>query len=625
MVSRHVEVALNQGIAADNEAIARAAATTSDPMLRSLVQRGVRRRLLATMAELAATKHGLDSTPAHIMRVAVLHLRKRAISDVANIELVKQTFEEMPTRRPPTRLPWLAMLVLGLVLAGVGAAAYVVVTAKPAGPPSKSYTRPVLPEVKDAYLKGGAPLHDPALEAMLRDGLGTAVVAVDRYTRSLDRGEHVDPADLAAKLEALGKRPEITSRSPALAKAWAGLMIQLINWSNIAPGVPVFEAASTELVARTHDVSFQLGALGLGYYLDADVTSRGNSRDAYLYAYRVELISVLERDRVPMRVLDLRRLDRLNYSQTNFGMQGEELGDPLVLLDQIEKNVVTRDLLVLDAKGSFRIGGDEWMNGNKAALELRANVDRAVRRELLAALGDDSENGAAVGALLVERAGLLGDWKHHGMRLRAITSVFLPDDLLEQLGKSVPKLERRRAEQIESKLAELGAAQLAAKLEDALRVSVERHEAQHGYDIEATLRQPPDIEALVGPVEENGVSRHFARRVRNETSAYLSQIASDPLTPHWALWTLADFAFDKDQWGGVYSHVAAIVVVELARELGAKDTGSVIEYGKINRERLAALAELIAAADGARLRQAAAASWTRLFDVPYRPIVDRAK
>jgi hypothetical protein len=624
MVARHVEAALTRGIEADDEAVARTASTTSDPVLRAVVRRQVRRRLLVTMADLATTHHA-DPPPGHVMRVAVLQLRKQPIGDAGDPAQVTAAFAALPRRRPPSRLPWLIVLVVaGLALAAAGIA-WIVLATEPGPPPSKLYERPFVAETREAYHTGGAPLHDAALEAMLRDGLATAVIAVDRYTRALDKGDHVDPADLAAKLNALARRTEITSLSPALAKAWTALMSQLVAWSNLSPQVEVFETASNELVMRTHDVSFQLAALGLGYFLDADVTTRGSSRDAWLYAYRVEQVSLVERDHEPMRVLNLRRLDQLNYAESKLGMQGEELGDPLVLLDQIDENVTTRDLRVLAATGSFRIGGDDWMNGNTTAVELRAKVDGAVRRELTAALGVDGANGAAVGALLDERAALLGDWRHHGMGLRTITTVFLPDSLLEQVKTSVPKLELRRAEQIETKLAALGAARLAANLGDALRFSVARHEAQHGYDIETTLRQPPDIEALVGPAEEHGQKRHFATRVRNETSAYLSQIASDPVTPHWALWSLADFAFDRDQWGGVYSHVAVIVLVELARELGAKQDGWVIVRGKVDRDRLAALAAVIAAADGDRLRQAAAASWTRLFGVPYRPIVDRAK
>ncbi len=631
MVSRHVEAALTLGIEADDEAVARSVATTRDPVIRSLTRRSVRERLLTTMAELATTR-GVDSAPGHVMRVAVLQLRKQPVTDAADPDLVAAAFAALPKRPPPSRMPWLFALVVMVALAGVGLVAYSVLTMAAAVPPSTTYVRPALPESKDAYRLGGGPLRDEALEGLLRDGFATAVVAVDRYTRALDRGERVDPAELAKTLQALATRTEITSRSPGLAKAWAALMSQLVAWSNLSPALEVFGTASHELVMRTHDVSFELAALGLGYYLDADVSWSDRSRDAYLYAYRVERVSILERgpeprsgeegktgvraEPEPMRVLNLRRLDRLNYHQARFGMQGEELGDPLVLLDQIDDNVVTRDLLVLDPKGSFRIGGDNWADGNQAALALRAAVDGAVRPELVAALRADAEAGTAVGALLHERAGLVLDWK-----LRPIKTVFLPDGIFDQV--TVPKLERRRGERIEVRLAELGAARIAAHLGDALRVSVERHEAQHGYDDETKLRQPPDIEQLVGPVEQDGKPRAFAVRVRDEVSGYLSQIASDPLTPHWALWSLADFAFDRDQWGGVYSHVSAIVLVELARELGAPDVGHVIDRGKIHRARLAELAAVIAAVDGNRLRQAAASTWTRLYGVPYRPILDR--
>jgi hypothetical protein len=524
-------------------------------------------------------------------------------------------------------VPWRIVLAV-VVLLGAGVIVFAVMRGGGSKPQaSKQYTRSLPPQSADAYQRGGVPLHDDALEALLRDGLATAVIGVDRYTRALDRGDTVDPPKLAATLQALAARPEMARAKP-LAAAWSALTTQLVTWSNLSPGDPALEAASEELVMRAHDVSFQLAALGLGYYLDANVSSSSRRRDAYLYAYRVEQISLVERAGEPMRVLQLRRLDKLNYSEAMFGMQGEELGDPLVLLDQIDHNVSSRDLLVLDARGSFKIGGDDWMNGSPQAIQLRANVDRAVRRELLLAMGPDAEAAAAMGALLYERSQLVLDWKRklelRGIRLHKIDTVFLPDSLLEELATAIPKRESERAQDIEDQLAELDAAGLAGRLSEALTVSVERHEAEHGYDAEGTLPQPASIEEIVGPVEREGHKRHFAARVRNEVSAYLSQIASDPLTPHWALWTLADFAFDRDQWGGVYSNVAAIVISELARELGAPEGELWVSHGTIQRERLATLAATIAAVDGDRLRKAAASTWTRMYGSPYRPITSHA-
>ena len=113
---------------------------------------------------------------------------------------------------------------------------------------------------------------------------------------------------------------------------------------------------------------------------------------------------------------------------------------------------------------------------------------------------------------------------------------------------------------------------------------------------------------------------HGQSGARAELSAYLSQIANDPVTPQAALWHLARQLFDRDR-RGTGEYYAGIVIVEgLARHLGAK----VAAARYVTRERLAELANTIADASADKLRAAASALSAELFGVPATTIVDAA-
>jgi hypothetical protein len=99
------------------------------------------------------------------------------------------------------------------------------------------------------------------------------------------------------------------------------------------------------------------------------------SAHAAILTYRVEDI-VFVRVGIagePRRVLSLRRLDRLNLERTLLGMQSEELGDPVVLLDQIEEFVASHVEPV--------VAGDPYPLGD-VGKELAAPAGRAIRSEL---------------------------------------------------------------------------------------------------------------------------------------------------------------------------------------------------------------------------------------------------
>jgi hypothetical protein len=125
--------------------------------------------------------------------------------------------------------------------------------------------------------------------------------------------------------------------------------------------------------------------------------------------------------------------------------------------------------------------------------------------------------------------------------------------------------------------------------------TVRRHEARHGLDNELAepLRFPAVLAADLGPMAE-GTHQSLVLRARAELAAYLSQIASDPVTPQLALWNLASLGFNRDHWGQAESYVAVVVIEGLARRFGIATRGSVIHDGQLDRSRLAALARPLA-------------------------------
>jgi hypothetical protein len=196
--------------------------------------------------------------------------------------------------------------------------------------------------------------------------------------------------------------------------------------------------------------------------------------------------------------------------------------------------------------------------------------------------------------------------------------LFLPDGLLGQLDGLVPHYQAERVEAIEDAIASLDAPRIASRIHELVAATVRRHEAEHGYDFdrETDLRYPQPLADMLGPPHDDaGNPIAVVRSARAELSAYLSQIANDPVTPHAAFWHLARQAFDKDRWYTGEMYAAYVVIEGLARHL-APDPKPV---GRGN-ERLAPLARVIAQTPGPKLREAASALWTELYGEPLTTI-----
>ena len=609
MLRRHVLAALAAGIAAGDDDAARRALRTTDWVLRRRARKALETALID--AALTTTERGGATDPEaarHVQRVAALTLARAPHVDVMDRERVAAAYAALPAVTAP-RLP-VVTLVAALLAASVAVAVVLVIAAIP-GPATRTYERPLPPPVAGAFKTGGVPLRDAAIEKLLTGDFTTYVLNIDHARRT--SGPPPPHPDGGA----------IASKGPALAKAWTEMIDMLDRWVTIPASSMDFDELATELRRKVRAVSDQLAAAGIGYYLEADLFSGSDTAHAVVYSYRVEEVVFVKAAAQPRRVLSLRRLDTINLQHSLLGMQSQELGDPVLLLDQIDEHVASQVFPVLAEGAPYELAEEMWL-GTEPGKSLAATAGAAVRHELDAALGADAAAAGKIAALLRERAELVDAWRKdleaHQMVMPSTDELFLPQTLLDSLDGYVPGTQLRRAKDIDEEIAVLEGPRIASKCHQLVAASVRRHEAQHGLDDDRAepLRYPPALE------EHLGEPNRSVDRVRAELSAYVSQLANDPVTPQFSLWNVARFAFMRRTWGTPECYAGVLIAEGLARHLNIASAGPVIHDREIDRSRLATLLAPMATLPGDQLRAAARAVWKDLYDEDLIPIEDAA-
>ena len=620
MIRRHVQAALADAISAGDDDAGRAALASVDYVLRGRARRCYEQSLIeAALAANEFAAFGDVEKTRHVQRVAALQLANQPV-DVTDHAAVAAMYERLPPVRR-SRFP-IATLLVALLIAGAGAGAYAVVDSLP-DKPKRAYAKPLPPPAAGAYKDGGVPLRDAAIEKLLVDEFTTLIVETSR-----DRESSYDSPSRKERTQRLAASPAFAAHGPALQTAWRDMLDALDKWVHEPMSGPSFEATNRTLRAKIRAVSDQLVALGIGYYLEGDVIHAGGGVYPVIYAHRVEEVVFVMAGNQPRRVLSLRRLDRLNITKTLLGMQSAELGDPVLLLDQIDEHVATKILPVLAPDAPFPLADDQYQQTAEGRAIAKL-AGAAVRAELMAALGTDAPAAQQIAALLAERNRMLETWRdelhRQGWRMSRTDDLFLPDGLVDQLEDKVPSSQRERVEHIEDEIARLEGPRIASRCHELVAATIRRHEAQHGLDDEREemLRYPKVLEALLGPAEVDGVPRRSVERARHELSAYTSQLANDPTTPQFSLWNIAQFAFSEDTWGTPESYAGVLLVEGLAKHLGIASEGAVIHDRQVDRARLAALATQLAQVPAPRLQEAARKTWLDLFGEPIVPIVDR--
>lgn len=622
MLRRHARVAIDEGLRRGDEHAALTATTTGDPLLRRLVRRKLGRTLLTAMSQSeAAGAGGTPEAAAHTLRASALLVEGRTDVDLGQRDAVERAFATLGAVRPPTRAPWLSgLLALSLLASVVLGVAWFL--GQP-GPPLRYYDRIATTAAKaDAFTAGGRPPSDPAIAELLRGPLTDHLLAVNQdVLRAAQRGRIV-PAGLISARATLAAAPAIVAAGPVVLAAWQDFLTAIGEWHAL-PGGPGMNGRYSD-AARA--LSAAMATAGLGFYLDGDVYQRGDDQhELVLYSYQVVDVAFVQgQAATPMRVLTLQRLDQLNIERAALGMQSKELGDPLVLLDQIEDRVATHDLPVLGAQGHFQIGDEAFEKRGDDVAALLTAVDGRLRQDTLTALGPHGAAAARIGAALTERRRLMGmmktELKARGWRMGTLEGVFLPEDFLPKVAPVIDAEQLAPLRKLEAALLDDDAARIAVRVEDLVIASIRRHEAQHAYDDQQPLGYPPVLERLCGPLALGDEDSPFAMSCQAELSAYLSQIASDAM-PQQAVWSMARHTFDRAAWGSAMALVSTVALLELGVELKAPAPARDVFAGRsIDRAAVISAAEAIVRASDDDLRRAAGAAWARLYGRPYVPL-----
>ncbi|HEY4059637.1 MAG TPA: hypothetical protein VGM39_23645 [Kofleriaceae bacterium] len=254
--------------------------------------------------------------------------------------------------------------------------------------PKDSYERPApLPPV-GAYLHGGAPLRDPAIERALSDELPPLIAEAALLRQGDSRADETSRKALLANLD---HDAAFASHGPALAASWHAMLGSLDRWMVLTPSDRNFVAYGRELRARIDAVSDQFAAAELAYYIDPEIVSDPNPRrHPGIFAYRVERVSfVRSNDRAPIRVFEARQLGA-THSGHLLGINEDELDDPVVLLDAVDAKIKNQ-ILPLLAGDAFGIADSDWAYSYRGR-QAEAAATVAIRDELLAALYTEADN-----------------------------------------------------------------------------------------------------------------------------------------------------------------------------------------------------------------------------------------
>ncbi|MCB9622379.1 MAG: hypothetical protein H6723_03460 [Sandaracinus sp.] len=599
-------------------------ATIADARDRAEARRAVYDRLdplaggmIRSRVEAAVSRAALDDPSggddeAHVHRLAFLALK--GVDDGAHHgpDEVKRRYEEARKGlREPARFTPSIVGLGGALAVGLGALflAWWIVR-----PPSALRER--APERADAFEVGGRPLSGPPeVRALFENVLPAWVVALDR--RRVAREEGSDAGEVAA-LEAATQTLLTRSRA-ALGDDVTSFLHAVIDQARTL--VEDDEAPATDSHLRSLDALDQaLAERGLGYYVDAEVLSRrtggpGRHR-VYLSSFTVEHVAHYRSDDERVRVLRLRRLDRLAIARGVLGFTREQVRDALVLEERIETHLVDFVLPSL-AEGAGMPLFDEgpgaegpWVR----ELELTVGEDA---RALASTLSPDA---LALGELLGRRKALLDGWQARfpDFRIARPRGFDFEAESYSALQNRVPRDQWRELESIASDLRDDDVRRAYVALEDAFAGSIERHEAQHRLDYAADVMRrdlPALHERLGSPFPAEGVRDDRAWSRIAETSAYLSELARAPEVAKVNLALFGRHLFTRRAWGTAESASVLVIYEGLARHL-AIETSPLLVRRRVDREALARLHLALRAKPAAELARAARALWEELFGAP---------
>lgn len=561
-------------LATEQFATLEAAATLEEWIVRPYRRRAAARALDAASATKLSALHDL----ARIARLGASGVSLGSGFDDA--AAVAHAYAMLPAP-PPRRAPMVTLGLVGILAVLATAAIAFRIATRPFDAAAKgtgaAFARSFGTHVADVA-NGARPAPDDAMRRVFPSGLEPPAGAAMKEL-------------FAAQVEAAGD----ASRMPA-----------------------VFEKARA--------VNDAFAALGQPWFVDARYY-----RDApLLYAFYREREDEGRADGfAPERVVYLWRLDRLNISKAALGYTHREAGAALVLYDQVEEFLI-QDVLPALAEGEkLELIDTPSRDATKAWQDdIETRAARMVRESFAGAA--DRDRLVELGALLARRRAIVRKWRSElaaqNRILREPNRLIPEADYAGDLLHRVSSSSRHEWEDVHDALASRSAMTTFEALRDRFADDVARHELQHRFDAQRTkecdgaapcvsMVVPAAVRARVGPKGEEPVAiGSMTGRVRNETSAYLAQMASPSGMPKMTLLSLLRTVLDREAWGDVYCNTTIVLLDVLAAELGLVDEGMpLVAGGAVQRASVASLVALLFAKPDEELRRVTAKIWRDLF------------
>ncbi|APR87410.1 hypothetical protein A7982_12759 [Minicystis rosea] len=609
--------------------VACAAIGRGDPMLRA----AARRRVRAAHADalLAARDKHADGGR-HVLRLAYLSLA-RALPDEEerhDVAAVTAAFDAARALRPaPSGFWWPTALVVIALAAGAAAGIMFTRLDGSRSPAARLAERPA-PPARGAFATGGVPEKlpgDAVIRRVLSHDVPDYLIALDRYSEAKRTGTR--PLDLAEMEKQLGAAHDKALDGEARGALGEGAgraldaLLAAARAAAVAPAGDTGDAADEALAEATSVLDDELAAAGAGYFVDGDVIHDGGSgrRLAIAYAFAVERVNLFSAAGDEVRALQIRRIDRLNWSHTLLGFTRPHLRAALVLLDQLEEQVLTLIAPGLAPGASVRLFDKEATSvpaADRAAVEARAG--ELCRTEYGAIPGLDAAAASKLGETLSRRRALLETLEKRaearGLALVVPGKLRLSEGFTKSITGLATAAEIADLEKIDEALSGEVEQRTFTMLRDALAASVERHEVQHRLDARRSEVMPKALADRVGPLRQNGRERRHAVTARAELSAYLSELARDPRTVRVGLSAVARFLFDRHLHGSPECYAALVILEGVADALGVPRDAPLVTSGKVDRSAVSRLYLGLAAQPPERLRAAAKRLWEDLFAAP---------
>jgi hypothetical protein len=524
-------------VAIEGNADEKAALSSVDPLLRPFTRRRLRRSVLAARALTSEPDHR------HVLRLAWLTVAGTTPEQPDDVEAVRGIWDKATSfwpRRPPS---WRLTKILALVLfGGFIAGSLAVIWPRR----SLDVNRPAPPPAGVFATGGVAPTAAPEIAERFQETLPDYFIALDRWSRR--RG---DDTALREAREALVD-PGVVG--PGVAKRLAELADAARR---------VHETADARLDGAAEVFSDAAGALddeltaaGIPLFVDVDLVRSTTRRTTFAFSFTVEEVHLYRSGKLTVRALYLRRLDRMNYTQTLLGFTRPSLREGLVLLDQLSEQVESELMPALadDVPYPTDLEPDEDF---PEGIEVARHIGESVRAEL--------------------RAAVAGAPEHE-----------VTERLTQVVGRSVARHE------VQHRLDRSGAGRrLPRELAELVGPLID----DEGEERPHVVRARAELSAYLAEVAR----------------------ADEHPTTRLELADLARNLLEKDRWGTAECWASLVILDGLARELGIS-AGSLLVAREIDRTVAAHIITNLVARPETEVRAAAARLWARLFGEPLPPL-----